>query len=433
MSINFFHKTAFGLYDFSWRIALPWLRLNHSLAEGYHQRALKDRSPGAADLWIQASSVGESFLALEILKSLRVEQPIQILLTSNTSQGIDILNQTLPELVRDKNRIKTAVRYFPFDKPKIMAAAVAAIRPKLTVLLEAEIWPGLLLALKAQGRKSIIVNGRITDKSLQRYHLWPSIWQNLRPDKVLAISPADADRFGTLFGPDCVEVMANIKFDRMAPAKSINDDHRKLESIIPAGLPFVVLASVRQEEESQVKQMLHHIAGHQPRTVIGLFPRHIQRIQFWQNALTRLGLRWVLRSAVADPVPAGTIIVWDTFGELMPAYRLAQSAFVGGSLAPLGGQNFLESLISGVIPVIGSSWENFAWVGRDIIDAGLLRVAVDWRQAAAYILQDMDAPRPRAAVVEAAHRFFEMRRGGTAHASRQIEALLFEKTAKTIA
>jgi len=66
--MNLFHKTAFEFYDLSWRVALPWLKLNHRLAEGYDQRAWKDALPVAADLWIQAASVGESFLALEILK-----------------------------------------------------------------------------------------------------------------------------------------------------------------------------------------------------------------------------------------------------------------------------------------------------------------------------------------------------------------------------
>lgn len=426
MTLSLFQKTAFGCYGLSWRIALPWLKLNHRLAAGYRQRALKDRLPGVADLWIQAASVGESFLALEILKTLQVQQPIQILLTSNTRQGVEILNQALPELMRDRNQIQATVRYFPFDKPSIMAKAVAGIRPKLMVLLETEIWPGLLQALKAQSCRSIIVNGRITDKSLQRYHLWPSIWQTLRPDKVLAISPADAERFGRLFGPDGVEVMPNIKFDRMAAPSSSDDEHIQVKSVLPAGFAFAVFASVRREEESEVKKIVHEIARHRPQAVMGLFPRHIQRVKFWQKTLTQLGIRWVLRSAVSNPVSAGTVILWDTFGELMPAYRLAKSALVGGSLAPLGGQNFLEPLISGVIPVIGPSWQNFAWVGREIIDAGLLRVAEDWQQAAAFMLQDIDTPRPRAAVIETVQQFFKTRRGGTDQACRQIEAMLFD-------
>ena len=425
MPTNLLSRTAFGFYNFSWSVALPWLRLNQRLADGYRQRSLKDKPIGAADLWIQAASVGESFLALELVNTLWVKRPIQILLSSNTRQGITILDQARLSATSDQGQIQTTVRFFPFDKPSIMTAAVAAIRPKLMVLLESEIWPGLLRALKSQHCKTIIVNGRMTEKSLRRYLLWPSIWQTLRPDKVLAISKADAKRFGHLFGPLGVDVMANIKFDRMTSVGSADQNFSMVESLLPADVPFVVFASVRHEEEAEVKKLVQEIARSRPQVVIGLFPRHIQRVKFWQDALTQLGRQWILRSAISNSVSAGTVIIWDTFGELIPAYQLAQSAFVGGSLAPLGGQNFLETLISGVIPVIGPSWENFAWVGQEIIDAGLLRVADDWRQAGAFILQDLDAPRSRPAVIETARQFLATRRGGTDQACRQIEAMLF--------
>jgi 3-deoxy-D-manno-octulosonic-acid transferase len=243
----------------------------------------------------------------------------------------------------------------------------------------------------------------------------------------LAISAADADRFARLFGPNDVEVMANIKFDRMAPLSSVRDDRTAIESILPRDIPFVVFASIRHEEESEVKKILLEIASNRPQIVTGVFPRHLQRLKFWQEGLNQLKIRWVLRSAVSKPVSAGTLILWDTFGELMSAYRLAQSAFVGGSLAPLGGQNFLEAIINGVIPVIGPSWENFAWVGQGILDTGLLRVADDWQQTAALILQDLDSPRPRTSVIARAYQFIKARQGGTDQACRQIESILFEK------
>ena len=366
-------------------------------------------------------------MALEILKRLRTARPIKIQLTSNTRQGVDILNQALPDLNRHRQQMQVAVRYFPFDQPSMMAKAVAGIRPRLTVLLETEIWPGLLRALKANQCKTVIVNGRINARSLNRYHLWPSIWQTLRPDKVLAISAADAERFSRLFGADGVETMPNIKFDRLAPSTSGDDDQNKIASLLPAEVPFVVFASVRQEEESQIGRMLDEIARHHPRALAGIFPRHIHRIDYWQDALKRLGRPWVLRSAISNPVPAGTVIVWDTFGELMPAYRRAQAAFIGGSLAPLGGQNFLEAIVSGLVPVSGPSWENFAWVGREITEAGLLRVVNDWRQAAEQIIQDLETSHPRADVLEKAQRFFEPRRGGTDQACRTIEAMLFDE------
>jgi 3-deoxy-D-manno-octulosonic-acid transferase len=420
MSIHLFHKTAFGFYNVSWSIALPWLRFHHRLAEGYKQRTLKDRLPAAADLWIQAASVGESWLALELIKTLETRDPLRILLTSNTQQGIQILDRGLDKQITETDRIKTYVRYFPFDKPSIMVKAVISMRPKLMVILETELWPGHLRALKAHGCKIVIINGRITTRSLKRYLLWPSIWQALRPDKILAISQTDADRFGQLFGQDGIEVMPNIKFDRIASSPTSGGHKNTIKALVPPAIPFVVLASVRRPEEPLVKKIIYEVFRNRPETVIGLFPRHMNRVQYWQESLNQMGIRWFLRSATATQVTAGTVVIWDTFGELLPAYRLAKSAFVGGSLAPLGGQNFLEALVSGVLPVIGPSWENFAWVGQQIIDCGLLRVAGDWKEVAALILKDMDSSPRREEVIETTLQLVKARQGGTQIACRQI-------------
>ena len=420
MPLNRIHKAAFGIYTLAWRLALPWLKFHHRLAEGYRQRTLQDCPLQPVDLWIQAASVGESYLALQLVNHLTTPEPIRILITANTRQGIDMLNRGLTE----HGQHQVDVRYFPFDNPAIMQKAVDCLRPKLMVLLESEIWPGLMLALKSRHCKIMIANGRITDRSLRRYRLWPSIWQTLRPDKILAVSPADADRFGELFGPHNIAVMANIKFDRMDPAEPVAGDHTRLQAILPPGIPFVVLASVRRAEEAKVEQIIAEIIRSRPQTVIGLFPRHIQRLAFWQDALTRMAIPWTLRSSTSDVVPAGTVVLWDTFGELISAYRLAQAAFVGGSLAPLGGQNFLEALVSGLSPVIGPSWQNFAWVGREIAEAGLLRIASDSRQVAGLILKDLSCPPDRSQIAGNALRFIKARQGGTAQACRQIEALL---------
>jgi len=419
-SENMIQKIAFWFYNLIWSFALPGLRFHHRLAEGYHQRTLKDKLPDVADLWIQAASVGESFLALEILKKLQVKQPIQTLLTSNTRQGIDILNQVPAERISDPNQIQTVVRYFPFDKPSIMAAAVARIRPRLVVLLETEIWPGLLLALKKQRCMSIIINGRINEKSLRRYHLWPAIWQSLRPDKVFAISSADADRFGRLFGHDRVEMMPNIKFDRIASSTACDQAKNEIENLVPPTIPFVILASVRRQEESLIKKIIREVFRNRPKIVIGLFPRHMHRLQYWRETLNQTGIRWSLRSGTETQAPAGSVVLWDTFGELLPAYRHARTAFIGGSLAPLGGQNFLEALVSGVLPIIGPSWENFAWVGSEIIDSGLLRVAGDWKEVAALLLKDIDSPLCRQDVIAEALHFIKARQGGTEKACRHI-------------
>ena len=305
-----------------------------------------------------------------------------------------------------------------------MRKAVAAIRPAVMVLLETEIWPGLLRALDQHNCKTIIVNGRITDKSLKRYLLWPSIWPKFRPARVLAISPADADRFKQLFGPDGIEIMPNIKFDRVASATTTVDDQNTIKDLLPSVSTFAVLASVRRQEEPLVKQIMIEIFRRRPETVIGLFPRHLHRIRSWQETLNQAGIRWSLRSQAQTPATAGTVIIWDTFGELLQAYQLCKSAFVGGSLAPLGGQNFLEALICGTRPVIGPSWENFIWVGTEIIDAGLLRVAGNWQEVAALLLKDMESSPPRDAIINRSLAFIRKRQGGAEKACRAITALM---------
>ena len=423
MSFNLIENFAFRLYDLSWGYALPLLRRNHRLAEGFRQRTLKaGLSP--AHLWIQAASVGEAYLALELITGLRPAKPLKILVTSNTSQGIEILKRNLSGRISNNDRIQMQVRYFPFDKPAIMRTAVADIQPKVMVLLETEIWPGLLRSLKEHHCKILMVNGRITEKSLKRYLIWPSLWQKLRPDEVLAISHEDAQRFRRLFGKTGIEVMNNIKFDRIGAGTSSGDVKKKLKTILPTDSPFVVLASVRQEEEILVYNIVQNLLHTRQQAVIGLFPRHVHRIPAWQNRLAEKGIGHSLRSKLDRRIQTGHVILWDTFGELPAAYGLAQAAFVGGSLAPLGGQNFLEALVTGIVPIIGPSWGNFAWVGREIIDSGLLKVADNWKQVAEFLLKDLTDPPPRKEVIDAAHQFIRLRRGGTGTACQRILACL---------
>jgi 3-deoxy-D-manno-octulosonic-acid transferase len=114
---------------------------------------------------------------------------------------------------------------------------------------------------------------------------------------------------------------------------------------------------------------------------------------------------------------------------LSAAYERCCACFVGGSLAPLGGQNFLEPVAHGVLPVIGPHWENFAWVGREIVNRGLVRVASDWRLAAEMLTAVIETPPQRQTQRRAAMAYLSARCGGAAHACREIERLLGEKEA----
>ena len=416
-------KAAFRLYNIGWNIAVPALRLNKRLAEGFKQRILREKLP-EADIWIQAASVGEAFLAKELLDNFKPSNPTRILVTSNTSQGIEILKQAVSEITPNNRGITAFTAYFPFDKPTIMARAVCDISPKIMVLLESEMWPAHLAALKKNDSKILIINGRITSKSLSRYLIWPSLWRTLSPDRILAISENDAERFAILFGKNRVNVMPNIKFDRLGDSESTSKKKNPLKNIISPKTPFIVLGSVRQDEEHLIEKIIADILLRQPETVIGLFPRHMQRVKYWENTLSRLSMPWILRSKTTHPASPGTVILWDTFGELSLAYKISKAAFVGGSLVPLGGQNFLEAIIFGVVPVIGPSWENFAWVGSEIIHEGLVIIANDWTEVADTLVKGIKNPTSHETVRKSALEYLKDRRGGIETACLLIHEFL---------
>jgi 3-deoxy-D-manno-octulosonic-acid transferase len=416
--------TFFKLYDLAWGAALPLLKRNHRLAEGFACRVLDDPPP-RADVWIQAASAGEAYLAWSLSEHLLRDNPrLRVLLTTTTSQGLGILQQAAGRVCQVLPGAVIETTYFPFDRPAIMKQAVARVRPRVLVLLEAEIWPGMLQAARSAGTPVLIINGRLRATSLRHYRLFPGIWKALRPDHVAAISPEDSTRFRRLF-PGCpVVVMRNIKFDCIDTEARAGRHENPLQALVSTRTGFLVLGSIREAEAPETARLMAHVLKHRPQTVIGLFPRHMHRLASWQRRLDSLGLPWQLRSQTAGPVDGPVVVLWDVFGELKDAYALAAAAFVGGSLKPLGGQNFLEAMVCGVRPVIGPHWEHFQWVGPAIVDQGLVRIAPDWQRAATLLAADLADPPPREAVQAAAMAYIRQRRGGSRVASRLIRHYL---------
>lgn len=415
-------RFAIQIYDCAWQAALPLLRRNPRLKEGWSQRKLQTPLP-AADLWVQAASGGEAYLAWTLLGQLHPRLPLRVLVTTNTGQGMEILEKARADLAPGNPNLHLSAAFFPFDRPSIMKQAVAQVAPRLMVLLETEIWPGLLYSLKQTGRPAYIINGRMTEKSLSRYRKFPRIFSSLRPEKVLAISSTDASRYQAVFGPAGILVISNIKFDRVTIGA--DDTNLPENSMIMAGIPFLVLGSVREEEEPEVEQIISMVRESRPETVIGLFPRHMHRVDHWRDSLGRAGIAFRLRSAsLGSTIKPGEVIIWDTFGELANAYASATAVFVGGSLAPLGGQNFLEPLAYGIMPVIGPYYENFAWIGEEIFSRGLVEKCKEWQAVAARLINLLDQPPSRERIRSEAEAFIRARQGGTEQACRVIRDAL---------
>ncbi|MDL2307633.1 hypothetical protein LJC48_06400 [Desulfovibrio sp. OttesenSCG-928-C06] len=211
----------------------------------------------------------------------------------------------------------------------------------------------------------------------------------------------------------------------------------------PSHLAPLLLASVREEEEELLLEVLHELRTKRPDLPIVIAPRHMHRVPAWEAALEKAAhaadavsnlpasasqaapLLYSKRSDFADVASAlrlrpGEVRIWDAFGEMDQLYRAACAVFVGGSLAPLGGQNFLEPLGVGLIPVIGPYWSNFYWAGTEIFEMNLARRVENAGQLATTLLDLAVNPRPRPDVIRDFNAYLTPRRGGTRQAVQLI-------------
>lgn len=409
-------RMLLGLYNLAWVAALPGLYCAPRLREGFGRRLLHHAPEGFVDVWIQAASAGEAYLARELILGLPRDAEFSVLATSMTSQGLELLERTAEEAAASHPQLAVETAYFPFDAPSLMDKAMERFSPKCAVLLETEIWPGFLAACKTHDVPALVVNARMNTGSLAGYLCASGLFKALAPERVLAVDQEAARRYSLLFGAERVGLMRNIKFDRFpleAPEPAPADSPVRA---VLGDAPCAVFASLRREEGPQVVRALGLLHEARPRTNLAVFPRHMHRLDFWRDALYKAGLTPVMRSGLAGPPPAGSVILWDVFGELSAAYEFSAAAFVGGSLAPLGGQNFLEPLAHGVVPCIGPHWSNFAWVGREIVDQGLVAEVGGAPELAERMTKTLARPRKREAVRARMAAYVEVRRGGTAAA-----------------
>lgn len=393
----------FSCYAALWRIVRPFLRRARRLADGWEERLVPDDWTGPADLWIQAASGGEARLAVTLLRALgerlqkaggedRAGHAVRVLVTTWTRQGRDVLENSLVSPGRLAPALELAVRFAPLDDPAVARRAVARVCPRALLLLETELWPGLMGACAEAGVPVHIFNARMTRASYEGYRIIRSVLRALPVCRVHATSREDAERFFRLFGPDeggrtfgrrrpcVVDVMPNIKLDRAAEALE-SPVRADLAGLFREAAPLILLASVRREEERLLAPLTGKLLRKFPRAVLVVAPRHMHRVRPWMERLHDLGHRPETVSSLPPGQVArpGRALVWDRFGDLPRLYAVADAVFVGGSLGRGGGQNFLEALAAGVVPCVGPSLDNFRWaLGEDdppsLADAGLLRV-----------------------------------------------------------
>lgn len=340
-----------------------------------------DRSipPDGKLLWIHAASVGESLSVLPLLNRLRADYPDwQVLVTTGTLSSADLLAKRLPAGVLH--------RFVPVDIPGAVDRFFNHWTPDAVIFVEQEIWPGLVLELRARRIPSALVNARLSPASGRRWKQLSWLAQILfacfRP--ILAQSEADATRFKAL-GLEDVQMRGNLKY---AAAPLPVDEAVLAELLVQIGhRPVFVAASLHPGEEGQILDAHRRLVEVCPDLLTILVPKHPQRGPEWAEALGGLPLR-----SRHDPLPPGGLYIADTIGELGLWYRLASAVFVGGSLIPFGGQNPLEPTRFDVPSFVGPHTGNFEDMVADLTARRLLATVPDVPGLAAAVANALGQP-----------------------------------------
>lgn len=324
-------------------------------------------------VWLHTVSVGEFLAALPMIRRLQADEGIQLVITTTTPTGSERVRATLGDSVFHV--------YAPYDLPDVLMRFLHRIKPSVYLVMETELWPNTLAACAKRNIPTLLVNGRLSEKSARGYArfsvLTRSMLQNLSCAAIQ--NAADADRFVALGLPvQKLKVTGNIKFDL-----SLSDDLRGQAEILKRllsnnGQRLVLIAASTHQGEDEIildafEQIRTSSAEFARSAVLVLVPRHPERFERVGQLCVSRGFNTVRRSAHSWN-DGDDILLGNTMGELMLMFGASDVAFIGGSLVPNGGHNFIEPAAWGLPLISGEHLFNFAEVSSLLIKADALDV-----------------------------------------------------------
>lgn len=335
-------------------------------------------------IWLHTVSVGEFLAALPMIRRLMADEQFLLVITTTTPTGSERVKATLGDAVFHV--------YAPYDVPDVLNRFLNRIKPSIYLVMETELWPNTLAACARRKVPAVLVNGRLSARSAKGYARFSAITSPMLNKLTLALiqNATDAQRFVQLgLAEEKVCVTGNIKFDlsltdeqrqRAAELKRQLLEGEASDSKAPNSKEKIIwiAASTHHGEDeiildafSDVREALH---GSARELLLILVPRHPERFERVGQLCLSRGFSIARRSR--DKTYSGIdILLGDTMGELMVLFGAADIAFVGGSLVPNGGHNFIEPAAWGLPLLSGEHLFNFAEVSALLQSADALDIA----------------------------------------------------------
>ncbi|MBR4665530.1 MAG: 3-deoxy-D-manno-octulosonic acid transferase [Lentisphaeria bacterium] len=303
-------------------------------------------------VWIHAVSVGETNVALSLLKKWTAADPARKFVFSTTTT-------TAQEIAWNKVPAGVEVFFCPIDFTPYVKKVLKLIKPSALVILETEIWPNMVTLARKSGAKVILVNGRISDHSANGYRRFRMFFAPVLRQfhRICAQTALDAERFAGIASDLPVTVTGNIKFDQTPPAGLQGID---LAEFFDGKFIPVLACSTHAPEEKLMLEAFQEARKNHPELKLVIVPRHAERGNEIENLLRNSGLSYYRRTSGKPLTGKVDCLLADTTGELLKFIRSAEIVLMGKTFCGNDeGQNIIEPAALGKAIVTGPQMKNF--------------------------------------------------------------------------
>ena len=316
-------------------------------------------------IMIHAVSVGEVLASRKFVEEIKNKfEDYEVLITCTTQTGSKTIEQVYGSTVSHQ--------YLPFDHKLFIKKFIAYWQPEITFILETEVWPNLIDVLVKNGKKVFLVNARMSKKSFKRYKLFLPLLGKVfsKIDFVVCQSLKDQERFINLgVNKKNINWDYSFKFDSL----SISRPESQGELIKNDNYKIIICASTHYPEEDILIEAFKSLE--EQKIILVIAPRHPERINKILKNIKKFNLEVSLFSKNNFLLDfSKKINLIDEIGYLENLFSVANIAFIGGSLIPHGGQNFLEAVRYSLPISSGSSTFNFQEISNDLIKNNILKI-----------------------------------------------------------
>ena len=309
------------------------------------------KRPEGKLVWLHGASVGESVSMLPIIQKIIETYPdIHVMVTTGTVTSADVMNKRLPE--------RAFHQFIPIDNPIFTTRFVKYWHPDVVLWFESEFWPAILSSIRRKNIPLILINGRISNKTFKRWQQFDFLSKELLSCFTLCLgqSEEDAYRLRVLGAKDAI-CLGNLKY---AGLPLPIDEEKRNELLTQINnRPLWLASSTHNDEEVKVAKIHQRLLAKFPDLLLIIAPRHPNRGHEITDELHKLNIKTALRSANEKITAATNIYIADTIGEMGLWYDIANLVFIGGSLIPHGGQNFIEPSRVRDAVIVGPYMHNF--------------------------------------------------------------------------